>query len=232
MDLLELQRVDSTMDRLETRRRHLPEQAEVDALEERLSTLEQTIVEAKAVVGEIAGRQRRLENNIEMIYAKIRSEEERLYSGRVANPRELADLQREIESLKRRVSGLEDSDLEVMEELDVAERRLRDLQAEVEGARSTLGEARQRCARAAAEIEAALEASRAEREAWRPKLDSSLLSLYDELRASKGGVGVAAMMDGVCQGCHMRLPAQEYERARTAQGVVRCDDCRRILVVL
>ncbi|MGH2722395.1 MAG: C4-type zinc ribbon domain-containing protein [Actinomycetota bacterium] len=40
------------------------------------------------------------------------------------------------------------------------------------------------------------------------------------------------MVDGSCQGCHMRLPSQEYERVRDATGLIRCDECGRILVVV
>ena len=63
-------------------------------------------------------------------------------------------------------------------------------------------------------------------------IDPGLLHVYDEIRTARGGIGAAAMVDGVCQGCHMRLPAQEAERVRSAEGLIRCDECRRILVVL
>lgn len=231
-DLLELQRVDSTIDRLTTRRRALPEQAELDDLQEGIAALEREIGDQQAVVDEVALRQRRLDNDIELLSAKIRSEQARLYSGQIANPKELTDIQREVESLKRRVSGLEDADLEVMEERENAEQRLAELNDEFRRRHEAAKEATERRDRASAELDARLEAARAEREVWRPKIDSGLFGLYDDLRSAKGGVGAAAMVDGVCQGCHMRLPAQEMERVRHAEGLVRCDECRRILVVL
>jgi predicted nucleic acid-binding Zn-ribbon protein len=57
------------------------------------------------------------------------------------------------------------------------------------------------------------------------------LSLYDSIRASKNGVGAAALVGGTCQGCHTQLPAREVERMRAEGGLQRCDNCRRILVV-
>lgn len=232
LQLLELQKVDSTIDRLESRRRNLPEQAELDSLEERLIVLEKSLGEQQAIVDDILMRQGKLDNEIEMIDAKIKKEEERLYSGSIANPKELADIQEEVSSLKRRKSSLEDSDLEVMEEREAAEKQLDLVNTEAEEVRKKIQDATVRRDEASAEIDRQLEEARRARSDWVPKIESELLELYDDLRAAKGGVGAAALLDGVCQGCHMRLPYQEVERIRKADGLIRCDECRRILVVL
>lgn len=232
MDLLELQRVDSTIDRLEARRRNLPEQAELENLEVRLAELEKSVGEQQATVDDVLMRQSKLDTEIEMIAAKVSKEDARLYSGQIASPKELADLQEEIQSLKRRKSNLEDSDLEVMEEREGAEKQLDTLKQEVAEVRTLIEVATAARDRASMEIDEQLASARAERGEWVPKFESELLGLYDDLRASKGGVGAAALLDGVCQGCHMRLPNQEVERVRKAEGLIRCDECRRILVVL
>jgi predicted nucleic acid-binding Zn-ribbon protein len=231
-ELLELQKIDSTIDRLEARRRNLPEQAELDALADRLASLERAIGEQQAVVDEIARRQHKLEGEIDMISAKIEREEGKLYGGEIANPKELSDLQEEVVSLKRRRSNLEDQDLEVMEEREQAEKELAPLLEEAKEVRNAIEAARNRRDHANADLIAHLNQAKEERTQWAPKFDPELLGLYDSLRASKGGVGAAALTDGVCQGCHMRLPAQEYERVRKSEGLIRCDECRRILVVV
>lgn len=232
LNLLELQKVDSNIDRLEARRRNLPEQAELDNLEERMASLEKAVGEQQAVVDEIASRQKKLDGEIESLAQKIEREEGRLYSGEVASPRELSDLQKEVEGLKRRKSIQEDSDLEVMEEKETADAELARLQQEMDGVRKTVEEGSHKRDVASGDIDRRLTEASTERDGWVPKVDAELLELYDDLRASKGGVGAAAMVDGVCQGCHMTLPRQEYERVSKAEGLVRCDDCRRILVVL
>jgi predicted nucleic acid-binding Zn-ribbon protein len=61
-------------------------------------------------------------------------------------------------------------------------------------------------------------------------IDEELLELYDDLRASKKGVGAAALVDGVCQGCHEKLSALELDKLKKTEGVKRCDYCRRILI--
>jgi hypothetical protein len=231
VDLLELQRFDSAIDRLTARMRHLPEQGELERLEEQLSRLESVIGEQQAMVDDIAARQRRLDHDIELLTAKVKAEEAKLYSGSIANPKELTDIQREVESIRRRISGLEDDDLEVMEEREGAEARLRVLLDEAATLRVRIEQARVARDEAAGDVAEKLDVAKREQLDWRPKFDAELLSLYDSIRAAKGGVGVAALIGGVCQGCHMRLPAQEVERIRQATGLVRCDECRRLLVV-
>ena len=232
LTLLQLQRVDSTIDRLEARLRHLPEQAALDALETRAAELDEQIAERQAVFDEVATRQRRLDHEIDTLTQKIAAEKGRLYSGTVKNAKELSAISKEVEALVRRQGVLEDNDLEVMEERDGVEKELTALKDERAGLAGQIEEARARRDQAAGETGVELTAAQAERGRWAPRIDPALLSKYDSIRATRGGVGAAAMVDGVCQGCHMRLPAQEAERVRSSEGLARCDECQRILVVV
>ncbi|MEA2500488.1 MAG: uncharacterized protein QOD01_599 [Actinomycetota bacterium] len=232
LTLLQLQRVDSTIDRLQGRLAHLPEQSALDALEARAEELDSQIAERQAVFDDVSTRQRRLDFEVDTLVQKIRAESGRLYSGVVSNAKELQDISREVEALKRRKSVLEDNDLEVMEERDGVEKQLEALTTDRSSLAAEIERARVARDQAAGETGLQLDAAEAERQRWVPRVDPQLLKVYDTIRASKGGVGAAAMIDGTCQGCHMRLPAQEAERVRTTGGLVRCDECQRILVVV
>jgi predicted nucleic acid-binding Zn-ribbon protein len=232
LTLLQLQRVNSTIDRLQARLAHLPEQAALEALEARAGELDSQIAERQAVFDDVSTRQRRLDFEVDTLVQKIRAESGRLYSGVVSNAKELQDISREVEALKRRKSVLEDNDLEVMEERDGVEKQLEALTTERSSLAAEIERGRVARDEAAGETGLQLDAAEVERQRWVPRVDPQLLKVYDTIRASKGGVGAAAMVDGTCQGCHMRLPAQEAERVRTAGGLVRCDECQRILVVI
>jgi uncharacterized protein len=56
--------------------------------------------------------------------------------------------------------------------------------------------------------------------------------LYEKLRASSNGVGAAALHRGRCEGCHLQLNTTDLNRLRDADpdDVVRCEECRRILI--
>ena len=232
LSLLELQKIDTTIDHIEARLSHLPEQAALDALEGRLAELDDRIAERKKALDEVSVRQRRLDVEVDSVGQKIAAESNRLYSGLVKNAKELSDISREIEALKRRKTVLEDNDLEVMEERDGIEAEHQALLSERAALLDEVARTRVLRDTASAGLGMQLASAQAERAAWPPRIEAELLGLYDSIRASKSGVGAAAMVDGVCQGCHLRLPAVEAERVRSATGLIRCDECRRILVVL
>ena len=120
--------------------------------------------------------------------------------------------------------------LEVMERREETESRAEGAEQGVTQARTSLtelqGSAEQELDVVGKEI-AALED---ERRSLLPSFDADLLVLYEDLRRQKKGVGAAALVDGVCQGCHQQLSAVELDRLRRADGVRRCEHCRRILV--
>lgn len=231
IDLLELQRLDSAADRLLHRRSNLPEQAELEQIETVILVVEAAFSEAQSKASEVGGRQAKLDAEIETVGLKIKYEEEKLYAGKVTSPRELSSLQAEIESLKRRKGTMEDADLEVMAEREAAERAAEVIQRELEKLMENAAEAKERRDAAAVDLDEELSTVVSERDAWRPRLPGDLLTFYEDVRASKSGVGAAALDGGMCQGCHMQLPAQDVARIRRADGLVRCPECGRILVV-
>lgn len=163
--------------------------------------------------------------------SKIEPVEKRLYQGSVSNPKELADLQRDVESLKRRRSELEDQALEAMEALEQAQQALSDAQAQLaqltESCRAEQERLRGRQASLEAEI-ASLESRRAEQATH---IDGSLLHLYDRLSATRQGRAVAKVEGGACQGCRISLPMNVLQRARSGHELVQCGSCERILYV-
>jgi predicted nucleic acid-binding Zn-ribbon protein len=232
VELLELQKIDSAIDRLTSKLHNLPEQAELDALEERQRTLESQTGEREASLDEVIARQRKLDTEVENVGLKIAHEEARINSGDVANPRELSSIGAEIESLKRRRIRFEDEDLEVMEEREVIEKELKVLTDELERLRHQVAEAIGKRDAAGGQVSEELAKAKERKEGWVPRIEPELLAFYDDLRRSKHGVGAAALQGHMCLGCHMQLPAQEVSRVRANKGMSRCDECGRILVVV
>ena len=61
---------------------------------------------------------------------------------------------------------------------------------------------------------------------------ADLLALYERSREQHGGVGAAALRRGRCEGCHLSLNTVDLNSIRAAapDEVIRCEECRRILV--
>jgi hypothetical protein len=230
--LLQLADLDAELGRLEHRRKSLPEHAEVSRLEERYRALRDEITALEAREGDLKREQAKADADVEQVRSRITRDQTRLDAGQVSSPRELENLQSEIESLLRRQSDLEDVELDVMERLDAAQARLKEAGAERVSVAADLQTVTDRRDAAVAEI-AGLAAQAADRRAAvAAEEPAELLDLYERLRTQHGGVGAAALRRGQCQGCHLTLNAGDLSviRAAAADDVVRCEECRRILV--
>jgi uncharacterized protein len=231
--LLELQRHDSAVDRLNARRGSLPEDARLAELAAGLAAVDQLAAERQGGLATLQREQARLEDEIDMVTRKARSEEARAVSGRVTSPKELTAIQEEVAGLKRRQVALEDELLERMEQRETLEAEL----AELDGRRETLTAEQAEVTRdrdaALVEIDADLATERAAADEVAPRVGGELRALYDQIRKRQGGVGVAALVGDTCQGCRVSISAVELAALRKLppETVKRCENCRRILVV-
>jgi uncharacterized protein len=230
--LLQVQTEDTEIKRLLDRRTSLPEAARLAEVTDQLNELDADLAIAQKQHDELVREQNRLETDIESLSTKTAREEQRLFSGGVSNPKELSSLQAEIEMLKKRSASVEDVLLEAMVQRDGVETTLASLQGERSGAAAEAEELSKRVAELTREIDDALEQHRAQRESVAQTLPNDLLAMYARLRDAKNGIGVAALVGDMCQGCHTKLPSREVERLRAERGLQRCDNCRRILVVV
>jgi predicted nucleic acid-binding Zn-ribbon protein len=229
--LLELQAEDTAIKRLEERRAALPEAARLAEINDRLAELSSDLEIAQKQSSEIAREQDKIEGEIGILEEKIGREEQRLFSGAVANPKELSGLQAEVEMLKRQKAGKEDALLEIMVQKDDATATLERLTAEHDATSKESSELGQTVAGLTGDIDAELATHRAARDAKSNEVPDDLRALYEKIRESKGGVGAAALKAGTCEGCHTSLPSREVERMKKEGGLQRCENCRRILVV-
>jgi len=150
----------------------------------------------------------------------------------VSSPRELENLQSEIASLAKRRSDLEDIVLEVMERREAAQSDVSTLAGEHDTLTADLGVATAKRDELFGAIDAESVATRSARAAVAPDVGAELLALYEKIRATSDGVGVAALHRARCEGCHLTLNPSDLGQMRAAapDAVLRCEECRRILV--
>jgi len=229
--LLDLQALDLTIDRSIARRQTLESGDELAAARANADRAETVLGELRLAIDAMDRDTAKLEHEIESLNLKAADEESRLYGGAVANAKELASIQHEVDNLKHRRSDREDELLALMEEREVLERRAKEAEAEATDLRAALQTVGGDAARELEAIARELEDASRERAESAGQIDPELLELYEDLRAQKKGVGAAALIDGVCQGCHEKISAVELDRVRHMDGVPRCEYCRRILVL-
>jgi predicted nucleic acid-binding Zn-ribbon protein len=230
--ILELQELDTSIDRLEHRRDQLEAGEELSAARKEVEEAESRLGELRLAIDAVATEQRRLEREIETMTAKLAAEDKRMYDGSIANPKELEALQHEIAGLKDRRARAEDDLLEQLVQREDLEARATEADAELVAARARLDATGGEAAKELDEIAASLGERRPARATLAAELDEELLELYDDLRAQKKGIGAAAIVDGVCQACHEKLSAVELDRLKHHEGIGRCEYCRRIAIVV
>lgn len=230
--LLDVQVLDSAIDRLAHRRATLPELETIESLAARVDEITDDIVRAETEDSDLGREQARVDADVEMVRGRMERDQKRLDDGQVGSPRELESLQSEIQSLHKRQSDLEDAELEVMEQREGIEARLKALRAEQVQVTGSLSVAEGERDATWAEIDADAEKSKAQRGEIAATLPEDLMALYEKLRASSGGVGAAALHRGRCEGCHLQLNTTDLNNLRDApdDDVVRCEECRRILI--
>jgi predicted nucleic acid-binding Zn-ribbon protein len=222
-----LQEVDLARDAARRRVREinslLTESAELRAARQEAETLRAQLVK-------LGAQRKDLELESQTLDEKIKSVEDRLYSGEVRNPKELNDLQLDAASLRRRKAGLDEQQLELLMEIEQvegegrrAEQSLAHVRAEWEGSQSDmLAEHRQ--------LSSQIELLDAQREERRAAARAEDLELYDQLRPAKKGHVVAFLSEGTCGVCGNTPSINTVRLVQRNQSIVTCSTCGRILM--
>lgn len=231
LKLLDLQELDARADQLRHQRDTLPEIVELAKLAEARVEVDNELRDAQIVVDDLSSEQAKIDADVEQVKARRTRDQDRMDQGLIANPKDLERMQHEMESLQRRISSLEDDELEVMERLEEAQGtrdRLAAQLADLDTKKASLVESRDQ---KTSDIDGEVGDVLSKREPMTGDLPADLLALYDRLRAAKG-VGAAALRARQCGGCMLTLDNAELAKIRSAPSdeVIRCEECQRILV--
>jgi predicted nucleic acid-binding Zn-ribbon protein len=232
LKLLDLQAVDSEIEQLDHRLTALPEHAALIELSGRGENVAVLHGQTQTEVDDLAREQRKADADVEQVKGRLQRDQQRLDSGIVTDPKQIQAIQHEIETLHKRISDLEDEELEVMERLEDAQTRLEGLRVELDEIKQATGDQTLARDTAASAIDEQRAKARSQRDAIAAEIPADLLALYDRLRTQLGGVGVGALHQKRCGGCRLEVGAADLARIAAAPSdeVIRCEECNRILV--
>lgn len=227
-----MQELDARLDVLKHQLATIPEAIALAELTRGRSDVDDAARDARIEVADLTEEQKRADADVEQVKARRVRDQAMIDAGSISDPKALQRMLGELESLQRRISDLEDVELDVMERLEAAQNELEVRTAaleKIDREATALEEVR---AQKAADLESDVVSVTRDRAAAAEGLPADLIALYDKLRASKGGVGAAALQRKECQGCRIVLNASDLAviAARPADDVVRCEECDRILV--
>jgi uncharacterized protein len=227
--LLDLAEVDAELNRIDHRRRTLPELVEIVERENVERTKRDKVIAIETTLRDLNRDAIRQETEIEAVRA--REERDRtLLQGNVS-ARQLVDLEHELGTLSRRQTALEDDLLELMERREAVEQDVAHAKAEHEAAETALADVRKRRDEVFGDLEVAEIRRTKERAQLVPVFPADLLALYDRIRKQKG-IGAALLRARKCGACRLELDrnAIAHIRDTAPEEVVRCDECGAILV--
>jgi len=193
--------------------------------------LDDDLVRARTAEADVQREVAKADSDVQLVRDRSARNQSRLMAGQ-GTAKDMQALQHEVDSLTRRQAELEDIELEVMERAE----GLAAAVAELEGQRAELVARIDELTAARDRVLTELETEAAT--VARPRADivagvgGELVALYEKIRASSGGIGAAALRQRRCEGCRLELNQVDINRIRAAADdeVLRCEECRRILV--
>ena len=229
--ILELQLLDNEIMQANTKLKSLPEIEQLLHIEKRVTAANDELSVVKSESDQIALELRRGEVDVETVTDRIKKDEARLSSGN-ATPKELEQLQHEVETLKKRQESLEEIELEIMIRNDAVIARSNTLTTDLTSLQTLKDEISGRLQSATDEINKVIAEKNTARNVVANKIEKALLDLYEKIRGNGGGVGAAALVGNKCNGCNLAINAVEMERIKSLakDELLRCEECRRILV--
>jgi len=213
---------------------------EIESNEEALAQIVSQLGESQAVVRtqaklkseqqhleELGRQQHSAEWEIEDLVNKLTPAEEKLYSGRIKDPKELTNLQHEADGLRVRRNYLEDKALEIMDRVEIAAASVATLSNELKTLRTDWHSQQQQLSTNMEQLKTLLSDLKHKRQLLSADIDPQAIEFYQELKKQKRQA-VAKVEQGICCGCRISLPTTELQRARS-DSLVQCSSCGRIL---
>jgi uncharacterized protein len=228
--LLEVAELDAELNRVAHRVANLAEQQHFDQVQADHRAAADRLAALSIAIEDLDAHVSRFESEIDGVRQREERDRKLLDSGSV-NPKQLEELQHELETLERRQFSLEDSLLEVMERREQLTAEQADESAKVDALQQDLASAAQARDDAIAEIDRL----RAERGSRRAELvaglDPELVKLYERQRTASG-VGAGRLLGRRCGACRIEIDQGEMARISAAaeDEVLRCPECGAILL--
>lgn len=229
--LLELQERDLSILRLSKELDEMPEKRAILAARAKIAEIVKLKERTAGVLLHMDQASGLLDDTIAGLKAKMVSEQAKLLSGEIANPKELQAVSRELESLLKRVEQLEVELLAQMEKREAGAAQAAKIDAALaEGARreATLTAAFKS---RGGDILSRSDAEKHARGLLFAALPADLAARYEAVRQAHHGFGVGALADSMCGGCRVTLPAGKVQALLDGPDIAVCPNCGRILIV-
>lgn len=223
--LLILQDRDRKLRRVQSELAHI--EPERQALKAKASDTQASLDSAKLRVKQIESDRKRLELDVESKKTQIEKyANQQLLTRKNEEYRALAH---EIETCKADINKIEDQEIVLMEQAEVAQKNVAQASREADAAKKLVDDQIAQLGDREVSLRKELAELESNREQLAAAVDEGARARYDRLLKHKGEHVIVGVEHGVCGGCHMKLPAQILVMCQQQQELVACTNCGRIL---
>lgn len=232
LKLLDIQKLDTSLDQITHKLAHLPEQESATKLRTQYENLKYREVAAVTEVADKELEVRKAENDVDLVRVRLEKDSELLQSGSITDSKQLTEIQHELESLKRRQQLLEDEEIDILQQLEDSQKNLVTVREELARVTAELQIADEAVTVAVATLEVEKEQLENERLAESKSIPEELLKIYEKVRKDNGGIGASSLAMGRCDGCRIQFSQADMNKFKSAADgeLLRCEDCRAILI--
>jgi predicted nucleic acid-binding Zn-ribbon protein len=223
--LIRLQSIDIAIQELRTRVDRFPGISK--ALDQKLKTAQSAVDGAKDRAKSNQGSRKKLETEISSFETKISKYRDQMMA--VKTNEEYRALQHEIEHAQNAIRKIEDEILNLMMEAETGQTELRAAESQLKQDQEKVNNERKQLEEENKRDLSALDGYLKERKGISDGVSSDLISRYERVRKHRGGLGVAAARNEICEICQVRIRPQVYQEIRKNDQIIACDACQRIL---
>ncbi|MBP6963407.1 MAG: hypothetical protein KBC96_03270 [Armatimonadetes bacterium] len=224
--LYQLQLVDLD---LEKYRKALAALDDGSSRKEQVERLRVLSAEAEQLLHEASTEQRDKELNVKAVEDKKKQFQEKMYSGKVANPKELQSMQDEIAMLDRQRGKLEERILELMDLIEERKAVHAEAAERLRQSEDKLAAHTAKLAENTRILQKNIEILTHRRDTALSHVDPGLLKRYQSLQARVGVLAVGKIEGNQCGGCHTGLMPFQLRQLDTDKDILTCENCGRIL---
>jgi predicted nucleic acid-binding Zn-ribbon protein len=226
-----LQDLDLELMRTRKRLDEMPEKLAILQMRRKVAEFGALRSRAQAAHDAIDSSVKKHEGETELLEQKMADEQAKLLSGDVTNPKEVANISRELDALRRQKEKLDNDTLAEMEKRENAAEQVGKVEAAIEEGKRREAVLTADFQEKGSAITAEISQLEAERKVVAAALAPELLGQYERLRETKHGIGLGVLHDNTCTACRVELPAVKVAALRGGEPIGVCPACHRLLVV-
>ena len=225
--LEELQRLDLKVDGLKGEKKALL--SEIEALDARRDESRRKVAEREALIAELEGEKKGLEDGLAAEADNISRSESR--QKEIKTQKEYQAVAKEISAAKKQQTEIEEQILQKLSRIEEVKTELTAIGSDLQQQESQLESQKGSVQEKVSAIDQSIASDSAVRESVAKNIPASMLKRYELLRERRQGLAVVEAKAGSCLGCNMNLPPQIYNSLFRVDDLITCPHCQRVLFV-